>query len=362
MVIHRYLLREIVQPLVVVLAVLSLLFTSYGAAEFLSNAVNGLLPADMIVQLVGLRTLIALEVLIPISLFFAVVMALGRMNADSELTALFAMGLSPASVMRAVLALSLCTAGVVAVLSLVVRPWAYQRSHNLSALAAASFDTGAMRAGTFYVGSRGNRTIFIERRAAPQAPGRNVFIQLRLGGVTRVIYAGTVEQRPVGGRYGDTEIHLTDAHVYDIGRESGGADLIMNVKNLVVDLASPEVEPPEYSAVAASTAHLASSRAAADIAEFQWRLLTSWSTLLLGMLGVPLSRSRPRQQRFAKAGFAIVIYASYYLLYESARTWVQNGVIPRFPGLWWVPALLAALVAAATLGPALGRSLRRLRA
>jgi len=315
MIINRYLLHEIIKPLVVSLAVLAILFTSFGAAEFLSNAMNGLLPTDMIVQLIGLRTLIALELLVPISLYLAVIMALGRMYSDSELTAIFALGFSPAKVMGVVLALSLCMALIVAGLSLIARPWAYQRSHELSNLAAASLNTNDMEAGTFYAGSHGNRTIFIERRAAPAAPGHDVFVQLKLGGTTRIIHARSVEQKPANGPLGDSEIHLTDAHVYDIVRESDGSDVVMNVKDLVVQLTSPEVEPPGYSSVAASTAYLASSTSPADIAEIQWRLSTFWSTLLLGMLGVPLSRSRPRQHRYAKLGIALLIYAGYYLLY-----------------------------------------------
>ncbi len=123
MIITRYLLREILGPFAIVLSVLSVLFTSFGAASFLSDAVNGLLPTDTIVQVIGLRTLIALEMLIPISLYLSVVMALGRLYVDSEITALFALGLTPARVMGIVLGLSLCTALVVAGLSLVVRPW-----------------------------------------------------------------------------------------------------------------------------------------------------------------------------------------------------------------------------------------------
>src|ERR1700747_3635304 len=143
MIINRYLLHEIIKPLVVSLGVLSILFTSYGAAEFLSNAVNGLLPTDMIVQVIGLRTLIALEMLIPISLYLSVVMALGRLLVDSEMTALFALGLTPAKVLGIVLGLSLCMAVVVAGLSLVVRPWAYTRAHELARLVSASVNTGS---------------------------------------------------------------------------------------------------------------------------------------------------------------------------------------------------------------------------
>ncbi len=345
MIINWYLLREMLKPLVAILGVLAILFTSYGAAEFLSNAVNALLPTDMIVQLVGLRTLIALEVLIPISLYFAVIMALGRMYGDSEMVSLFALGVSPVRVMGVVFVLSLSAAAVVAALSLLARPWAYQRSHELSDLAAASLNTSNMAAGTFYAGSRGDRTIFIEQRAGSSDPGHNVFVQLKLRGVTRIIHARSVEPLANEGPYAGLTLHFTDAHVYDLGREGAGSSLVMNVKDLFVALPNPEVEPPEYSAVAASTRELASSHSAPDVAEFQWRLSTAWSTLLLGMLGVPLSRSGPRQQRYAKIGIAILIYSGYYLLYESARTWVQNGVIPPFPGLWWVPALLAVVLA-----------------
>jgi lipopolysaccharide export system permease protein len=360
MIISRYLLREIVGPLAVVLSVLAVLFTSYGAASFLSEAVNGLLPMDTIVQVIGLRTLIALEVLIPISLYLSVVMALGRMYADSEITALFALGLTPARVMGVVLGLSLCTALAVAGLSLVVRPWAYSRSHELASLAAASLNTNNMEAGTFYVGSDGNRTIFIEQRAGPAAPARGVFVHLRLReGGTRLIYARSVEQMPHSGDADSSRIRLTDAHVYDIGQNGNGGDVVLNVNNLVLDLASAQVEPPEYSAVAASTAQLTLSDSAADIAEFQWRLSTSCSTLLLGMLGVPLSRSGPRQHKHAKVGIAILIYAGYYLFYESARTWLQNGVIPPFPGLWVAPASLALILICALLEPRLALRLRR---
>jgi len=351
MIINRYLLREIAGPLAIVLGVLAVLFTSYAAAGFLSDAVNGLLPTDLLVQVIGLRTLIALELLIPIALYLAVVMALGRMYVDSEVTALFALGVTPVRVQGVVLGLSLCMALAVAGLSLVARPWAYSRSHELSSRAAASLDTAGMRAGTFYVGSGGNRTIFLEQREARTDRAGGVFVQLvpREGG-TRIIHASTVERLPNSGD-GGLRMHLTDAHLYDIGPDDDGRDVILNVNSLTLQLSSQQVEPPEYSAVAASTPQLTRSAAPADIAEFQWRLSTSCSTLLLGLLGVPISRSRPRQHRNAKVGIAILIYAGYYLFYESARTWVQNGVMPPFPGIWVAPAALALILVVALFGP-----------
>ena len=351
MIIGRYLLREILGPFAAVLAVLCVLFMSYGAAGFLSDAVNGLLPTNMIVQVIGLQTLIALEMLIPISLYLSVVMALGRLYVDSEMTALFALGWTLERVMGIVFGLSLCTAVIVAGLSVVARPWAYTRSHELASLAEASLNSNNMQPGTFYVtGKGGERTIYIERRKGPAAPAGGVFVQLRLpGGGTRVIYAVSIEQlSPVerGPRF-----HLSGAHVYDIDVDGSASEVVLNANNLNLHLVSPSVHPPDYSAIAASTTHLRSSDSAPDIAEFQWRQSTPVTTLLLGMLGVPLSRAHPRQHRNTKVGIAILIYAGYYLLYESARTWVQIGVLPPFPGLWIAPASLALVLILALLEP-----------
>ena len=343
MIIGRYLLREILGPFAVVLTVLCVLFMSFGAAGFLSDAVNGLLPTSMIVRVIGLRTLIALETLIPISLYLSVVMALGRLYVDSEMTALFALGWTLNKLMGIVFGLSLCTAVIVAGLSLVARPWAYTQSHELASVAEGSLNTNNMQAGTFYVDSKGERTIYIERREGPEAPAGGVFVQLRLqGGGTRIIYAGSIQElSPVEG---GPRFHLSGAHVYDLDVDGTAGEVVLNANDLNLNLVSPSARDPDYSAVAASTAHLRSSDSAPDIAEFQWRESTSVTTLLLGMLGVPLSRARPRQHRNTKVGIAILIYAGYYLFYESARTWVQIGVLPPFPGLWIAPASLAALV------------------
>ena len=62
------------------------------------------------------------------------------------------------------------------------------------------------------------------------------------------------------------------------------------------------------------------------------------------MLGIPLARKKPRENRYSMIAVAILAYFGYYLLFTSARTWVQHGAIARFPGIWWVPAILTLVV------------------
>ena len=347
MILRSYLIREIGRTMSVMLAVLVALFASYSAGNLLADAVNGLMPANMIVALVALKALISLEVLIPVSLYVSVVLAFGRLYSDSEFTAMFALGMTPTRVMGIVLALAGSLAVIVAVLSLAVRPWAYQRSHELTLRAETLLDVDYIEAGTFYLSDHDNRVIFTEHRDGPKSPARNIFVRTMSDNHPRIIYAQNAHQKPKEAGEDSADVLLSEVHVYDFLPEGGPDGGAMTAEEISVPTGNRSVKEPEYASTAAGTLALAASRRADDIAELQWRLSAPISTLLLGLLGVPLSRAKPRQSRYAKLGAAILLYSFYYLLCTSARTWVQHGTIGAFPGIWWVPALLAAVVALA---------------
>ncbi len=361
MIINRYLIREISKPLATTLVVLVTLFASYSTAEFLSDAVNGLLPTNTIGEMIGLKALISLEVLIPVSLYISILLSFGRLYSDSEFTAMFALRVTPLRVMGSVLTLSGALAVVVALLSLFVRPWAYEKLHTLSKRAEAFANVDNMEAGTFYIGEDGGRVIFLNHRDGPKSAASDVFVQLSYPNRMRILSARHAYQLPRTNDGGSSDIYLSDAHIYDIGREKDQTDSVIDAQGIILRPPDPSLEQPGYSSVSAGTEMLAISGGLQDIAELQWRLSTSLSTILLAMLAVPLSRMRPRQNRYAKMGTAGLIYSGYYLLFTSARTWVQQGTVAPLPGIWWVPASLAAVVAIVWVQPNLGFELRRLR-
>ncbi len=81
-----------------------------------------------------------------------------------------------------------------------------------------------------------------------------------------------------------------------------------------------------------------------ETAELQWRLTAPVSTVLLALLGIPLSRSSPRQGKYVKAPMAILLFAVYYNLSALSKKWVSQGIIDTAPGVWWSQILLAALL------------------
>ncbi len=345
------------RPFAAILGILAVLFAGFSLAGILSDAVNGLLPIGAITALTLLKLLISLDVLIPISLFIAVLAGFGRLQADGEITAMLALGMGPRQLLRPVLGLALGLSVCVGCLSLFVRPWAYTTSHDISRRAAVMLNVNAMEPGTFYASPDGSRVIFLGNRAGPHAEARNVFVARRIGTHLEVIFAGSASPATAGAD-GQRSVHLSGAHVYEFDHDNPASDQSLEAAGMNVDPDGSAPGAGGYSPVAASTAHLMASRDPADIAERQWRFSTGLSTLLLAILGAILSRGRPRQNRYAKFGPAILAYSAYYLLCTTARTWVQHGDVSRFPGLWWAPAALALSIALIWYAPALRRAFR----
>jgi len=362
-------------PCFLVAAVLLIIFVGYSLSRFLTQAAAGLLNTGEVIRLTLLKVLIALDVLLPIALFFGLMLGLGTLHHESEIVAMQASGISESRMVRPVVTLAIPLALVIAALSIFVRPWAYTQTYQIRSIAEASSDIDRIKAGQFYLtrktadsleaamsdevalsdeaapgdkktprqeqksqsGEDQERAIFVEKISVDQALDR-IFIRTRIGKELQIVSAQTGDfiEQP-GAQYHLLE--LKNARIFK--RVDDGPDLIARIDHFTMNVTNEQPEPPGYKVKSIATAKLALSRKPKDRAEYQWRISTPITTLLLALLAVPLSRSRPRQGRFARLLFALVIYAAYYNLMGVSETWVKQQVITN---IWWAPLLLALVV------------------
>ena len=64
------------------------------------------------------------------------------------------------------------------------------------------------------------------------------------------------------------------------------------------------------------------------------------SLFVLALLAVPLSRTSPREGRYARLGIALFVYLIYANLLSIARVWVERGIVTDDVGMWWVHAVV----------------------
>jgi lipopolysaccharide export system permease protein len=342
MIIDRYIMREIIKPTVAVSSILIFIFGCYMATRFLADALVGQLPGTTVILLILLRIAIALEVLLPTTLYLSVVVALGRLYKDSEMTALFACGVSMGRILRPVFFTALIIAVIVGSLSLFIRPWAYDRYYRLKAHAEANFDLTRMHDGTFYETENGGRVIYAEKVDHQQDQAQRVFIRTEREDTLQVIYARQANQSS-DGVSGKQILVFTDGYLYEFSR-TGEEGRVIQFEKSAMPLEPKENLRLKYRVKSASTGSLARSDDSEEIAEFQWRLSTPLATILLALLGVPLSRSSPRRGKYAKVTTAVVIFAVYYNLSALTKKWVEKGVLDSIPGIWWIQFLLVGLL------------------
>ena len=338
MIIDRYMMREVGLPFIAVSAVLLVIFMTYSLTYFLMDADAGLMQASEAIHLTALKSLISLELLLPLSFYFAVMLGMGRLYSDSEIYAMRSGGISEMRLMRPVILLAILLAAFTAFLSVYARPWAYQRSYEFRAAARAASDVDRIQPARFYHFNDSRRTVFIEHLSDNGKSVNGVFVRTRKGNDLTVITSvnGMLEYR---ARADHHRLTLFDAYVYK--RVAKAPDMFAELGSFSIWLPIGEPEPVGYKTKASTTLDLITATDSMDSAEFQYRLSTPLSALLLALLAIPLSRGRPRQGRYARILLALIIYAVYTNFMDVSKTWVEQG---RSPHIWWVPAIMAVIV------------------
>ena len=91
-ILDRYFSREVLQTLLGVALILLLIFLSRLLVGYLAEAAAGEIPSDIIMTLMMLKTIKYLILILPLSLFLAILLVQGRMYRDSEMVAISACG------------------------------------------------------------------------------------------------------------------------------------------------------------------------------------------------------------------------------------------------------------------------------
>jgi lipopolysaccharide export system permease protein len=340
LIINRYITREIAWPSVFIGALLTLLFVGYSATRHLAEAAQVGMPYADVFHLIGYETLIAVEMLFPMALFLAVVIGIGRMHADHEVIALYNAGMSEFRILKIVARFSLLVAIIVGVLSIYVRPWAYEYIYQMKAQSKDNFDLDNIKAEHFYSIDKDEDNSFVIYAGSVEPRQNrlnNVFFSTKNQQRTQVIraeHAIRPETQPGKPR----ELIFHHGYSYDMDQRKP-IDVVLHFSTLTLPIGEVD-NSVGYKAKSAHTMALRQSSQPKDLAEFQWRLTRPLATLLLGTLAVPLSRTKPRQGRYSKAVWAIVLYALYFNLTGIAKSWVKDGAVGAIPGLWWPEALL----------------------
>ncbi len=334
--IERYVMLEISRLVMIIVGFLIFMFASYSAQRYLTDAANGTLALQVVFDVVCYKVLIALEMLLPVGLYVATAVALGQLYTDSEITAIFAAGASPWRLYKAALMLAIPLAVVVSLLSLYGRPWAYANIYRLQQQSLSALDVSHLQANKFNVNGSGR--MVLARRIEPSAHQLDdALIYSRTDNSTNlyrshsVIVTNPSPETPT--------VLLKGGTAYSLDRR-GENDNMQNYNNLNIAL-KPAVDSTDIMRKSSPVSLLLHNPTHENTAELQWRESRGINTLLMVLLAIPLSRTRPRQGRYATLLPLTLLFIAIFYGGNICRTLVANGSLAVMPGGWLVTLLMA---------------------
>lgn len=341
--IEKYLLREILLTWSAVTLVLLLIMLGNVLAGSLGRASEGNLSADLVFVFVGVKSLGLLVTLIPLGLYLGILLALGRLYRDSEMTALYACGIGLPHVFRPAVFAGLIGVGLISLLTVWVNPWAAQYEQRIKAGLHERSALDFLTAGKFVETDDGRGVFFIQSGNDDKTQFEHVFLHREDAQNERYVEIAASAHYQKDPDTGDEFMIFTDGQT---SHGLPGSASYVTTRFKTHGVLIPRMDPvePRLRAAGMSLSQLWASENATEKAELQWRISIPLASLILAVLAVPLSHTSPRQGRFAKIAVAILIYIPYSNLLILARKWIADGKVDAAVGLWWVHAIVLALL------------------
>jgi len=333
-ILDRYIFREIFWSWLGVTMVLLLVLLTNQFARVLGDVAKGDLPRSAAWQVIGLSAAQYLTILVPIGMFLAVMLALGRLYRDSEMPAMMACRVGPSSVYRPLLLLLVPLAIGVAWLSVDLAPRALQAIERIGAEARRQADLASIEPGRFTGIGPGDAVVYGES-VSDAGVMENVFLQRRVGdGDVEVVVARRGEQVLTD----DPDLRFLVLHE---GKRYEGIPGTPRFR--VVEFAEhgipyrlPSLNPPDPRPRAMRIQRLVQSREPEHIAELHWRIGVPLATIILSILAVPLAKTQPRAGRYGRLAVGLLVFIIYLNMMSAAKAWIEQGAIAPYLGLWWV--------------------------
>jgi len=339
---QRTLLREVGGYAAAVFSVLFAIVVTSQLVRMLARAAGGKIPSDAILALIGFTALNYLPILLALTLFVSVLMAVSRSYRDSEMVVWSASGVPLTAWVKPVLIFAAPVVLLITLLALFLTPWANGRADEYRRNLENREDVSRIAPGVFRESSNAQRVFFVEAVDGQEDVVRNVFIASNHRGRSGVTVSreGFIETEPNGDRFAV----LLNGRQYD-GIPGTAEYRITEFERYAARIKVREAGAATQRPRTASTLELLGSPDREMRAELMWRIGLPFTALNLALLGIPLAFVNPRASRSVNLIFAVFAYMVYSNLLSIVKAWVAQGRVQFETGWWVLHAAMFVLIA-----------------
>ncbi len=333
MILNRALMRETLQTSGAVALVLLSIFLVIRLVAVLRQAAEGAIPLDSVLQILFLRVMTNMDIILPLVLYVAILMVLGRWSRDSEMTVISACGISPASFLRPMAWLAVIMSTLVGAFSLYLSPLAVRAIESIQQEFENRKEITGITPGVFTETKQGG-VYFIERFDPLGGFYQNIFFYGQERGEELVVISG-IGFQSVDVQTNDIFLVLKNGTRYT-GTPGEPAYTVVDFETYAIRL---DEKPPSALAIPVKgmpTGELLESGHRVRVAELNWRISKVIVIPMLILFALALSSVDNRRNRVPGMIFAFLVYFAYANLVGFAVALMRRGELDPYLGVWYV--------------------------
>ncbi len=322
MLFHSSLRKELSRSFGATLVVLVTIVIPMTLIRTLGQANRGSVNPQEVLMVMGYTVLGYLPPILTLCLFIAIVGTLSRMYRDSEMVIWFSAGRGLSSLLRPLFSFAWPILLTVAVLALVIWPWANQQTQDLKDRYGSRGDLERVAPGQFQESASGTRVFFLDKDTPDNKSGKNIFISP----------AEKDKQTSTSARTG---------RVVTIGDDQ--FLLLANGQRLETTLATGQLKVSEFQemgnrvnagqvggsdnapAKTRSTLALLADPSRPNLGELAWRSGLALAAFNFVVIAITVSSVNPRAGRSGNLVFALFAFVVYYNLLNLGQSWIGTG-------------------------------------
>lgn len=347
MILRRYMTQQVAANTAIVLLFLMALMLGGRLIRYFGIAAEGRLDVGLLFAIIGYNIPTFLELILPLSFFIALMLVLGRMYVDHEMSVLFASGISRGRLTRLMIPLITGLFVFQMGISLWAKPWGLSNSEQIWQTQSLGSLLDLVRPKTFI--SSGNYHLYVDEFDKEKRELKNLYVVQqqtdksgKIGKNDVIITATRAYQVPSKDTDSSMQLDLFQGRRYELGTNQANYNQA-SFEKYRITLEKPASEKiTETNVETQTTAKLLAHTQKPEVkAELGYRFTMPWLIIIAAMLATPLAQVRPRQGRWLRLLPSVLIFASCAISIISLRTAIGKERISEYAYIWLIVGFIA---------------------
>lgn len=340
-IIDRMMMNELLKTIFSALIVLVVIIVSRNFIKILRMAADGLISTEAIVSILGLKIVLAsVNFMLP-SVFAGVLMVLGRMYRDWEISALSSAGLGVRRLYIAVFKAIIPMVFIAAWMSLYVSPWAASKVNKIMFKEKQNIGMHTIAEGRFSQYNKGNLIFYVEKISADNIM-LGVFVQSKHANGVGIITAEKAKIRTI-----NNNLYLVFINGERVQGHAGEVDYIFESFTEYAMRLESSTDIQENPIAGIDSMQLLKTKDLKELSELHHRLSIPFGIIVLTMMAVPLAQLNPRSGVYSNLLASFLIYFSFTNFAKVSSSLMVKGDISvclGFGGVYFLAALLIVIL------------------